>query len=230
MHDTAIRTALERSGLLPRMIDPTEPTTPRSAPSFHPQTTHSFPDVSTLSDKDIIDQISFNRVEANAIERHLEDEKEAGDYQSNQAWRAKAKKARRAKLIRIDQLTEEARRRQVAAEQQEKLRIAADRERARAAEIERREHDKAAKEAERAARQAPKERAQASREIRSSRDNMFRKAAYTIISGEECKKIWHKAKLMFPNDPTWDVPLADAPWFLKDAFSTDTNSGENDGK
>jgi hypothetical protein len=182
---TAMRAALERAGIVPRH----QPVNTR----FGERSAVQFSDLSQLSDEQMIVETSDLKIQAADITRQLYDDKEDG-FQKGRVWRGNAKRARRAKLLRLDQLTEELQRR-------EKVK----REAGRAAAAEERVAQKLASALARieADAKARMERARLSDIRNRTQCQMFVKAAYRLHTHDEFHLIWDKAREMFPDHPAW---------------------------
>lgn len=166
----------------------------------------TFIDPSILSDKQLIDDLSSIRVTVADISRQLDDDKE-DEIKRGDRWRGDAKKARRYQLLRIDQLTEEARRRGLVAAipaLAEKVALqaieAAQRE---ASAREREERASIARDAIRKQQEAKEARIRSSNERNKTQCEMFVQAAKALHSQATCLRIWDKAREMFPDAKAW---------------------------
>jgi hypothetical protein len=199
---TALRSALERAGIVPRLQ--------QTDVNYGERSAVTFADTSQLSDEQIVEELSRTKIDVADIVRQLNDDKEDG-IKRGEVWRAKAKRAKRGKSVRIDQLTEEARRRGLVAAFPDVAAKVAEREALGRAQIAIEEQRSAKKlevaQAHRATIEAAM-KAKASLMEQQNRRNvdlcqMFMKAAYSIFSLEECSRVWNKAREMFPTDPAW---------------------------
>lgn len=206
---TVMRAALERAGLTPRMQSVDARHGERSAVVFV--------DPSQLSDKQIIEEMSTLRVESADIMRQLDDDKDAGLTRTG-VWRAAARRARRSKLLRLDQLAEEARRRGLIAAVPELAAQAAKRANTEAQlaaakniaaiKLERTQTHEAAI---RAAAEAKTARIMERAEKNRTQCELFVKAAYQLHSRDVCDQIWKRAREMFADDPGWINPPDQSP-------------------
>jgi hypothetical protein len=196
---TAMRAALERAGIVPRH----QPVNTR----FGERSAVQFSDLSQLSDEQMIVETSDLKIQAADITRQLYDDKEDG-FQKGRVWRGNAKRARRAKLLRLDQLTEELQRREKV--KREAGRAAAAEERVAQKLASAQAHQTAIETAAKAklARieadaKARMERARLSDIRNRTQCQMFVKAAYRLHTHDEFHLIWDKAREMFPDHPAW---------------------------
>jgi hypothetical protein len=196
---TAMRSALERAGIVPRH----QPVDAR----FGERSAVQFVEPSQLSDKQLAAEFSDNKIQVAAITRQLDDDKEDG-FQRGRIWRDSAKKARRAKQIRIDQLNQELLRREKAKREADQAVAAKERAAQKLAAAQ--AHQTAIETAAKAKLQRIETDAKARMEYARQSDvrnrtqcQMFVKAAYRLCARDEFQLIWNKAREMFPDHPAW---------------------------
>lgn len=206
-HPTALSSALIKAGY--RVADGD------TRPGEH--SAAKFTDTTTMSDGELEAEFLELKVNIAHISAQLSDDKDDG-FERSSDWRARAKGARRIKQSRFIQVEAEARKRglafaipklaeklaiQAANEAREKAihEAAERRRRERESELERELEEKQAKRAASAAQKEAKRQTEAQQNLR--RCQMFVKAAYRMLSGDEFARVWKYAEEMFPNDPAW---------------------------
>ena len=165
-----------------------------------------FADPRELSDSDLLAEFARLTIESNDISGQLADDKEDG-FSRDQMWRGRARKARRIRLVRLDQISFELKRRNphvdsaINEQKGEKFR-------AEQAAAEERKREKAAAHAAFLERGAEIQRLKAERIAIHNKKSMtqaelFVKAAHFMYSRDDCDKIWERAKTLFPHNECW---------------------------